>query len=93
MKLGITKYSEVQPEYLGEKNVERVRIRTNRHIGATAKPLVHIGQRVQFTDLIAQTEETKLGSNYHASIDGVITDMTETMIEITSEGYTEGHIK
>jgi len=90
MKLGMTRYAERKAEDLGLKSADRVRIHLNRHIGALAQSVVRVGQQVGFTDLIAKNPDNQLGSRYHASIEGTVTDLTDTMIEITGADYKKG---
>ena len=42
-----------------------------------------MGQKVKMCDIIAVTPEDALGTVYHASIDGTITDIDNDLIEIS----------
>jgi len=65
--------------------VKKVAIPVHQHIGAPALPVVKPGDRVKKGDLIARIPEEKLGAMVHASIDGVISFVGET-IGIKQEG-------
>lgn len=82
-KTDLVKYDHPLP-FAGIKTVEKVRIPLGRHTGAPAIPSVSIGQKVRMTDVIAETPEEKLGTVYHASIAGKVTDVTGYWVEITS---------
>lgn len=80
-KIDLVKY-DVKLPYCGNYTVNKVRIALNKHIGAPAIPQVSVGQKVQMCDMIAASPADKLGSVYHASIDGKITEIGENFIEI-----------
>ncbi|MCP5103891.1 MAG: electron transport complex protein RnfC [bacterium] len=80
-KLGISEYVTNTPS-LGYKKAGRVRIPLNRHTGAPALPKVVPGEKVKMGDVIAASPLDKLGTIYHASIAGKVTDICEQWIEI-----------
>ena len=82
-KLDLTKYYEQKTNYHGKQEINSVKIALNRHAGAVAMPMVKLGQKVKMCDIIAVSPSDKLGTVYHASIDGKITDINATEIEIT----------
>jgi len=82
-KLGLTHYAEQLP-FNGLQSVGHVRIPVNRHAGAPAKPAVHLKQKVKMCDVIAASPSDKMGSVYHASIAGHVTEITDYWIEITA---------
>jgi Na+-translocating ferredoxin:NAD+ oxidoreductase RnfC subunit len=61
---------------------EKVFIPLKQHLGVSAEPIVKKGQKVITGDTIAAIPEGKLGAPVHASIDGVITIITSSCIEI-----------
>jgi Na+-translocating ferredoxin:NAD+ oxidoreductase RnfC subunit len=83
-RLGITEYVDA-PHAVdwSVPEVARVRIRMNQHTGAPARAVVGVGARVRTGDLIGEIPEGKLGARYHASIDGTVTAVTGTDVEIT----------
>jgi Na+-translocating ferredoxin:NAD+ oxidoreductase RnfC subunit len=62
-----------------------VKIKLLQHTGEPAKPLVRRGEKVKRDALIADVQPSKLGANIHASIDGVVKAVSETLIEIEAE--------
>ena len=81
-RLGLADYDLRPPSENGVWETSRVRIALNRHIGAPAKAVVSPGDKVKKGRLVADIPEGRLGARYHASIDGVITKVTETEIAI-----------
>lgn len=81
-KIDIERYDLHLP-FVAKQDVKKVRISLNKHIGAPAIPVVQLGQKVRMCDVIAASPEDKLGSVYHASIEGKVTDIGEMFVEIT----------
>ncbi len=65
-----------------KKEVTKVKIALNKHVGTPAVASVRPGQTVRACDVIAATPENHLGTVYHASIDGKVTDITGGIIQI-----------
>ncbi len=82
-KIGIAQYAVKTPDN-GEQNVNRVRIPINSHAGAPAPPKVVPGEKVKIGDPIAASPPDKLGTIYHASIAGKVTQLDDAWIEITA---------
>ncbi|CAL7959263.1 Na+-translocating ferredoxin:NAD+ oxidoreductase subunit C [Gammaproteobacteria bacterium] len=82
-KLDLKKYDVELPCVTGVQPVKKVRISLNKHIGLPALSQVQMGQKVKMCDIIASTPDDILGTVYHASIDGKITDVNNEWIEIT----------
>ena len=51
-------------------------------VGAPSVPVVAVGDKVRKNQLVADIAEKKLGVKLHASISGVVTDITADYIEI-----------
>ena len=86
LRLGLKKYNVAAP--LSEefpRNVTSVAIPLHDHVGAPAKPLVSVGERVARGQCIANVEEDALGVPVHASISGVVTAVDEQLIFISAE--------
>ncbi|EKD52144.1 MAG: hypothetical protein ACD_62C00094G0005, partial [uncultured bacterium] len=83
-KLDLLKYKKETP-YLGYQNVFDVIVPLHRHVGAKSLPVVKQGQTVSLGDLIAPCPAGALGTNYHASISGVVKSVSETTIEIQAQ--------
>ncbi len=60
----------------------KVIIPLKQHIGAPSLPVVKAGDKVTRGDLIAEIPEGSIGSRYHASISGVVTEITKNSIII-----------
>lgn len=60
----------------------KVSIPLKQHIGAPSLPVVKTGHRVVRGDLIAEIPEASIGSRYHASISGEVTEITKNSITI-----------
>jgi RnfABCDGE-type electron transport complex C subunit len=56
---------------------ERVSIPLRQHIGAPARPVVSVGQRVSVGDLIGEIPQDALGANVHASIAGRVSKVVD----------------
>lgn len=81
-RLGVKPYENninVLPEDL---NPDRVSIQISNHPGRSAQPVVHPGTKINQGDMIADFEGTDMGVCYHASITGVVEEVTESMISI-----------
>ncbi|MBF0105977.1 MAG: SLBB domain-containing protein [Deltaproteobacteria bacterium] len=84
-KLSLGRYKK-EAAYLGFRETGSVRVPITRHVGAGAVPVVKTGARVQKGDVIAVCPEGSLGANYHASMTGVIGEVTQTYIGIARQG-------
>jgi Na+-translocating ferredoxin:NAD+ oxidoreductase RnfC subunit len=81
-KLGLSEYLKETPSK-GYQSVERVRVPLNRQAGVAAIPCVVPGDTVKIGEVIASAPPDKMGSILHASIEGKVTEVTDTQIEIT----------
>lgn len=81
MRLGIHKYNKMAPLDNSLRNASSVRIELSQHIGAPAIATVTIGQQVKRDDVVAKAADG-LSVNIHASIDGVVTEVTDKFIII-----------
>lgn len=81
-RIDVTKY-DTHPEFSINQFVpKRVILKLNQHIGAPAKPVVAKGDRVQTGDLVGEIPENALGAKVHASISGVVEDVTADAVII-----------
>lgn len=81
-RLGLDKYNVKAPLDESYIIVDQVKIKLSQHIGAPAVPVVKIGDAVKEGQKIAQAAENALSLPVHASIDGVVTDITDRDITI-----------
>jgi Na+-translocating ferredoxin:NAD+ oxidoreductase RnfC subunit len=65
-------------------SVSKVQIPLSMHIGAPSVPVVKCGDRVAKGQLIAEIPEKSLGARIHASIAGTVTNISNSMIEISA---------
>jgi len=82
-KLGLTSYRGYAAS-LDEREWQpkEVRIPLKQHIGVPAEPIVKEGTSVKRGDLIASIPKDKLGANVHASINGVVREVTDACIRV-----------
>lgn len=80
-RLGLSRYDlpaplddELQPE-------DSVRVLLSQHIGAPAIPIVKVGDHVEYRQMIAKPGDG-LSVGMHASLPGVVTDVTDQFIRI-----------
>lgn len=78
-RLGISRYMALNTPDLGDVVTRAVMIPLRQHIGAPALPVVRVGDRVKRGDLIGEIPENALGARVHASIDGVVTKVADSI--------------
>ncbi len=79
-RLGMASYRGQQaPLQTARLEPASVRIPMRMHIGAPAQPTVEVGQAVKCGQPIGSVPEGQLGVPVHASIDGVVTAVGETI--------------
>lgn len=79
-RLGITEY-DCESAFSNETlRPSRVEVPLSQHIGMTAEPVVRIGDRVTKGQCIGEVPDGKLGSRVHASIDGVVRKVGDTVV-------------
>ncbi len=88
-RLGLSRYDlpaplddELQPE-------NSVRVMLSQHIGAPAVPVVSVGEHVAYRQMIARPGDG-LSVGMHASLEGVVTDVTDTYIRIEKRQKGQG---
>lgn len=81
-RLGISDYNVPAPMNTQVMYAEKVKIPLKMNVGAQSVPVVNTGQKVNKGQLIADIKEGALGAKIHASIDGIVTDVTDQYIEI-----------
>lgn len=85
-RLDLTKYNREAPLDESAVPVRRVKIMLSQHIGAPASPIVKQGDTVTAGQMIAEPAKG-LSVSIHASIDGVIKEVSEKYVIIeTQEG-------
>ena len=81
-RLGLNEYVNAAPILEQSIAYSEVKILTNQHIGAPAKPMVKKGEQVIKGQLLGIIQEGKLGANLHAPIDGIIEAVHDNEIVI-----------
>lgn len=79
-RLGIEEYDRPTPFERIEFQPKTVNIPLTQHIGASARPLIDVGQRVRRGDLLAEVQPNELGARLHASISGVVRSLGENIV-------------
>ena len=81
-KLAIQQYSVPAPLQPEPYAPARVTIKRQQHIGAPARAVVSVGDRVAAGQLLAEIPEGSLGARIHASIDGTVSEVTPAAVII-----------
>jgi Na+-translocating ferredoxin:NAD+ oxidoreductase RnfC subunit len=83
-RLGLKPYDRKADFKTFDWSPAKVTIPLNSHVGAPAKAAVSINDSVRVGDVIGTVAEDQLGCPVHASINGTVTAVTDTMVEITA---------
>ena len=70
-RLGLGEFNNTGPLTEYAFSPSKVQLLLKQHAGAPATPVVKSGDRVRAGDLVAASQQDKLGARIHASIDGV----------------------
>lgn len=81
-RLGLSVYNLEAPLRDEPVKVDRVRIPLKQHIGAPTVPTVKKGDKVKKGTLIGTVDGDAVSANIHASINGVVYEITDHHIEI-----------
>lgn len=81
-RLGLSKYNLSAPLDLQEVITKQVKINLSQHLGAPSVPIVQRGAIVEEGQLIAKAKENSLSVSCHASIRGIVLDVTQKYILI-----------
>jgi len=82
-RLGLSKYEAKAPLDDKVRHIYKVRIYFSQHVGAPAVCAVAKGETVVRGQMVAQAADG-LSVPVHASVDGVVTDVTDKYVEIVS---------
>ncbi len=77
----VKRYQEA-PLVEEEPSVEKVTLQLRQHIGASAVANVAVGERVTRGQCVADVPPGALGAPIHASIDGVVSAISEQAITV-----------
>ena len=81
-RLDLERFANDAPIYEEPINAKEVDIKLVQNIGSPAIPVVKVNDYVRIGDLIARYDDSSMSVNLHASIDGTITEITNTYIRI-----------
>ncbi|WP_411680790.1 4Fe-4S dicluster domain-containing protein [Clostridium thailandense] len=79
-RLGLSEYKRQRLQEGEEVKPAEVKIPLRQGIGAGANPVVKIDDVVEQGQLIGIVEEGKMGSNVHASISGVVSEISDSIV-------------
>lgn len=85
-RLAISQYDKEAPLIEDEYKMEKVFIPLQQHVGAPSIPIAKVGQRVEKGSLIAVIPDKALGANIHASISGIIQEISSHIVISAGEG-------
>lgn len=78
-RLQLDKYRKQRLQEGEEINPAEVKIPLRQGIGAGTIPVVNVGDTVEKGQLIGKVEEGKMGANVHASINGTISEISDSI--------------
>jgi len=81
-RLKVEEYESETPYEPIDWQPAKVRLLLSQHAGKPASPVVRPGDRVRKGDPVGTVEDKVLGADIHASIDGVVTVVSETYIDV-----------
>ncbi len=81
-RLKVEEYESETPYEPVDWRPAKVRLLLSQHAGKPASPVVRPHDRVRRGDTVAAVDPKVLGADIHASIDGVVTVVSETYIEV-----------
>lgn len=85
-RINLSKYDLPAPLSTKEYTFDTIQVPLKQHVGAAARPTVKVGARVKRGDMIGDIPENALGATVHASIDGTVTEITDSVIVIKAGG-------
>lgn len=79
-KLGLSRFRNKGPLIQEVPRVKRVVLPLKQHVGAPVTPTVRVGERVREGDVVGAIPEKSLAAMLHASIDGVVREVAESIV-------------
>lgn len=83
-RMGLAPFDRAAPFIRTPVTPETVRLPLRQAVGKPSLPVVRVGARVRRGDVIAEIPDKALGAMLHASIDGTVTGVSDTAIEISA---------
>ncbi|MCX7831097.1 MAG: hypothetical protein N2445_08610, partial [Acidobacteria bacterium] len=84
-RLGLQPYLKHHKYIEKEISLKEVVLKLNQHRGEPAKAVVKKGQKVERYDLVAETEEGRMGSRIFSSISGVVKSVDKEQIVVETK--------
>jgi Na+-translocating ferredoxin:NAD+ oxidoreductase RnfC subunit len=81
-RLGLARYDLPAPFTEVPHAFKHVALALQQHIGAPAQPMVKVGDRVAVGDVVGEVPAAALGARIHASITGVVREVSASAIVI-----------
>lgn len=88
-RLNLTQFDGPAPLNPDTIMFDKVKVPLKQHVGAPCVPLVKVGESVKRGDMIGAIPENALGAPIHASIDGIVTEITDSVIVIGKGGANQ----
>lgn len=85
-RLKLNRYKQHVPLHPDPLTPADVKIMLDQHIGAPAEAVVEVGRKVEAGDVVGEIPANALGARVHASIAGVVDEVTEQYVTIRAEG-------
>ncbi|MBI2302079.1 MAG: 4Fe-4S dicluster domain-containing protein [Armatimonadetes bacterium] len=79
-RLGLVEYDVPAPFTAEQPAAQRYEFPLKSHIGAPAVPTVRPGERVAAGQVLAEITEGQLGARVHASVDGIVREVAESIV-------------
>ena len=78
-RIGVEEYNVAAPLEKREYRTNFVKIPLSQHVGAKSVPVVKLNDKVKVGDLLADIPRGALGARIHASLEGKITDIGDSI--------------
>lgn len=83
-RIDVLKYDSATPFVKDEPQPNSVKVLLKQHTGIPAHSTVKIGDKVRIGSLIGKIPEGNLGANVHASVNGVVSQVTDEYVRINT---------
>lgn len=84
-RLGLTEYNHAAPLDETEYKPKKVKLMLSQHIGKPAEAVVKMGDEVKLGQTVATVSDDALGVDIHASVGGLVTEVTDRYIVIAAK--------
>jgi Na+-translocating ferredoxin:NAD+ oxidoreductase RnfC subunit len=81
-RLEIDKYHNIAPLCDFDAKTDEVKLYLSQHVGAPSVPVVGTQEKVTEGQMVADISEGKLGAKIHSSINGIVSEITDSYIII-----------